>query len=90
MHLVQIFTLFPETFLACKLILNVRLLAMLEWLLEFPATVPLPHTLHTLLIVIFIKRISYNASGYLFFYPFHASRFTLHVRLIYYRVYANI
>ena len=42
---------FPSTTLVCRFTANVRLVAILEWLLEFPARVPRPVIWHTRLIV---------------------------------------
>ena len=51
MHLVQTFSFLPSTFFVCRFTWNFLLEAILEWLLETPEVVPLPHTLHTRLII---------------------------------------
>lgn len=48
MHLVQTFLFTPLTALACKLILNFRKVAMLEWLRAFPDWDPRPQMSQTL------------------------------------------
>jgi len=50
MHLVQTLVFFPFTIFDWMLMENFRLVAMLEWLREFPETAPRPQVAHTLLI----------------------------------------
>lgn len=50
-HLVQTLVFLPSTFLVWILIEKVRLVAMFEWLREFPEVVPRPHTVQVRLII---------------------------------------
>jgi len=52
MHLVHIFVLLPLTFLVWMFMENFLLVAMFEWLREFPEAVPRPQMLHVRLIFV--------------------------------------